>query len=74
MTFCKTPSMGIFCKSCGYHDTPARVWSMPPWPLTLFFLCPVPPIPVILSHCLVAEMHVPAALMAKMELYVTDGK
>lgn len=38
------------------------------------FLCPFLPIPFILSHCLIAEMHVPAALMAKLELPVTDGK
>lgn len=38
------------------------------------FLCPSLPIPCILSHCLIAEMHVPAALMAKLELPVADGK
>lgn len=70
ITFCK-PRAWVF--SVTHHDTPAEAW------LSVCvgadsFLCPSLPIPFILSHCLIAEMHVPAALMAKLELPVTDGK
>ena len=65
--------MGLFCNSCGYHGTPAGAWRSVCVGVDSL-LCLSLPIPFILSHCLIAEMHVPAALMAKLELPVTDGK
>lgn len=62
--------MGLLCNSCGH---PSRLMVSVCVGVDSF-LCPFLPIAFILSHCLIAEMHVPAALMAKLELPVTDGK